>query len=107
MAVRQSRLTRFRPNNCAFEDAFFGSNPLEFNCGAVKIGHGWHFTRCGEAEQSETARQVRAVSRLNPYSIRTEQAYTDWTRRFIVFHTKRNNGVWRDQKVTAAKSRNF
>ena len=49
-------------------------------------------------EQSETARQVRAVSRLKHYSIRTEQAYTDWTRRFIVFHTKRNNGVWRDPR---------
>ena len=33
-------LTRIRPNNCAFKDAFFGSNPLEFNSGAVKIGHG-------------------------------------------------------------------
>jgi hypothetical protein len=42
--------------------------------------------------------QVRAVSRLKHYSIRTEQAYTDWTRRFIVFHTKRNNGVWRDPR---------
>ena len=49
-------LTRIRPNNCAFKDAFFGSNPLEFNCGAVNIGHGWHFTGCGEAEQSEAAR---------------------------------------------------
>ncbi len=29
---------RIRPNDCAFEDAFFGSNPLEFNSGAVKIG---------------------------------------------------------------------
>jgi len=37
--------------------------------------------------------QVRAVSRLKHYSIRTEQAYTDWIRRFIVFHSKRNNGV--------------
>jgi hypothetical protein len=42
--------------------------------------------------------QVPAVSRLKHYSIRTEQAYTDWIRRFIVFHTKRNNGVWRDPR---------
>src|SRR6476646_5135040 len=55
-SVRPHHLTRVRPNNCAFKGAFFGSNPLEFNCGAVKIGHGWHFTRCGEAEQSESAR---------------------------------------------------
>ena len=39
--------------------------------------------------------QVRAGSRLKRYSIRTEQAYTDWIRRFMVFHSKRNNGVWR------------
>jgi hypothetical protein len=51
------RLTRIRPNNCAFKDAFFGSNPLEVNSGAVKIGaHARDFTRCGETEQSETAR---------------------------------------------------
>ena len=30
--------------------------------------------------------QVPAVSRLKHHSIRTEQAYTDWTRRFSVFH---------------------
>ncbi len=52
----------------------------------------WHFpVWCGEAEQSETARQVRAVSRLKHYSIHTEQAYTDWTRRFSVFHSERIN----------------
>ena len=34
--------------------------------------------------------QVRAVSRLKHYSIRTEQAYSDWTRRFIVFHSLNN-----------------
>ena len=31
--------------------------------------------------------QVRAVSRLQYHSIRTKQAYTDWIRRFIVFHS--------------------
>jgi hypothetical protein len=29
--------------------------------------------------------QVRAVSRLKHYSIRTERAYTDWIRRLFVF----------------------
>src|SRR4030095_7406663 len=58
----------------------------------------WHFTRCGEAEQSETARSGSGRQSPKHYSIRTEQAYTDWTRRFIVFHTKQNNGVWRDPR---------
>ncbi|QFY44017.1 integron integrase [Candidatus Methylospira mobilis] len=34
--------------------------------------------------------QVRNKIRLKHYSIRTEQAYTDWVRRFILFHGKRH-----------------
>jgi integron integrase len=34
--------------------------------------------------------QVRALIRTMHYSIRTEQAYVDWIRRFILFHHKRH-----------------
>lgn len=34
--------------------------------------------------------QVRATIRTLHYSIRTEQAYVDWVRRFIIFHNKRH-----------------
>lgn len=34
--------------------------------------------------------RVRAVIRTLHYSIRTEQAYVDWIRRFILFHKKRH-----------------
>ena len=34
--------------------------------------------------------QVRAAIRTRHYSIRTEQAYHDWIRRFILFHNKRH-----------------
>jgi len=34
--------------------------------------------------------QVRHVLRLKHYAIRTEQAYIDWIRRFILFHHKRH-----------------
>ena len=34
--------------------------------------------------------EVRAAIRVRHYSIRTEQAYLDWTRRFILFHGKRH-----------------
>jgi hypothetical protein len=34
--------------------------------------------------------QVRAKIRLRHYSIRTEQAYVDWIRRYILFHDKRH-----------------
>ncbi len=34
--------------------------------------------------------QVRDAIRLKHYSIRTEQAYVDWIRRFVLFHHKRH-----------------
>jgi len=34
--------------------------------------------------------QVRDVLRLKHYSIRTEQSYVDWIKRFILFHNKRH-----------------
>jgi integron integrase len=34
--------------------------------------------------------QVRDVLRLKHYSIRTEEAYVDWCRRYILFHNKRH-----------------
>jgi integrase len=34
--------------------------------------------------------QVREVARLKHYSLRTEASYTDWIRRFILFHGKRH-----------------
>jgi integron integrase len=34
--------------------------------------------------------RVRAVARLRHLSLRTEQAYSDWVRRYILFHRKRH-----------------
>ena len=34
--------------------------------------------------------QVRAMIRMRHYSIRTESAYVDWIKRFILFHGKRH-----------------
>jgi len=34
--------------------------------------------------------QIREVIRRKHYSIRTEHAYVDWARRFILFHHKRH-----------------
>src|SRR5213596_3046458 len=34
--------------------------------------------------------QVRDVIRRKHYSIRTEQAYIDWIKRFIIYHGKRH-----------------
>ena len=34
--------------------------------------------------------QVRDIIRLKHYSIRTEEAYVNWIRRYILFHNKRH-----------------
>ena len=34
--------------------------------------------------------QVRDKLRVKHYSIRTEQSYTDWIKRYILFHGKRH-----------------
>lgn len=34
--------------------------------------------------------RVRAIARVRHLSLRTEQAYSDWIRRFILFHKKRH-----------------
>ena len=47
-------------------------------------------THCASAPRSpRLLDRVRDAIRVRHYSIRTEQAYTDWIRRFILFHGKR------------------
>jgi integron integrase len=43
--------------------------------------------------------QVRDVIRRKHYSIRTEQAYIDWIRRFIIYHGKRHPGEMAEEEV--------
>ena len=43
-----------------------------------------------QSTQPKLLDQVRALIRTLHYSIRTEQAYADWIRRFILFHKKRH-----------------
>ena len=40
---------------------------------------------------SRLLNKVRDKIRLKHYSIRTEQAYTDWIKRFVLFHKKRHH----------------
>src|SRR5947207_800480 len=46
--------------------------------------------------------QVRAAIRVRHYALRTEQAYTDWIRRFILFQGKRH-----PEEMGAAEVREF
>ncbi|HJT80636.1 MAG TPA: integron integrase, partial [Chthoniobacterales bacterium] len=45
--------------------------------------------------------RVRQHLRLRHYSIRTEQAYTDWIRRFILFHGKRHPQEMGEAEISA------
>lgn len=42
------------------------------------------------SDQPKLLDQIRATIRTLHYSIRTEEAYVDWARRFILFHKKRH-----------------
>jgi site-specific recombinase XerD len=44
--------------------------------------------------------QVRDVIRRKQYSIRTEQAYVDWIKRFILYHDKRHPREMAEGEVT-------
>jgi Phage integrase, N-terminal SAM-like domain len=45
---------------------------------------------CGPVPQpGKLLDHVRKVLRVNHYSVRTEEAYVGWIRRFILFHGKR------------------
>src|SRR5437879_8182737 len=43
--------------------------------------------------------QVRTFMRTRRYSLRTEQAYLDWIRRFILFHGKRHPRDMGEQEI--------
>jgi len=45
--------------------------------------------------------RVRQHLRVKHYSIRTEQAYVDWIRRFILFHGKRHPDQMDETEITA------
>ena len=44
--------------------------------------------------------QVRTFMRARRYSLRTEQAYLDWIRRFILFHGKRHPAELGEREIT-------
>lgn len=44
--------------------------------------------------------EVRDLARVRHYSLRTEQAYVNWIRRFILFHNKRHPAEMGEREVT-------
>ena len=45
--------------------------------------------------------QVRDALRLRHYSLRTEESYLQWIKRFILFHNKRHPLDMGEQEITA------
>jgi len=55
--------------------------------------------RTSPAGKPKLLDQVRNVIRRKHYSIRTEQAYIDWIKRFIIYHGKRHPGEMAEEEV--------
>jgi len=49
--------------------------------------------------------QVREVIRMKHYSIRTEQAYVEWIKRYIFFHNKRHPAEMAEPEIRRKRSR--
>ena len=52
------------------------------------------------ASKPKLLEQVRNAIRVKHYSLRTEQAYVDWIKRFILFHQKRHPAEMAEAEVT-------
>src|SRR5438132_1431592 len=55
----------------------------------------------GRGDKPKLLDEVRAVIRFKHYSIRTEEAYLDWIKRFVLFHGKRHPRSMGAAEVTA------
>jgi integron integrase len=55
----------------------------------------------GRTEKPKLLDMVRLAIRTRHYSRRTEEAYVDWIRRFIIFHGKRHPAEMGEREITA------
>jgi plasmid stabilization system protein ParE len=73
---------------------------LEFESWEGKIAaKADRLVRVPGASKPKLLDQVRDVIRRKHYSIRTEQAYLDWIKRFIIYHGKRHPGEMAEEEV--------
>ena len=52
-------------------------------------------------QKSPLLNQLQEAIRRKHYSIRTEEAYTQWIKRFILFHNKKHPAQMNEQEITA------
>jgi integron integrase len=73
---------------------------LEFNSGKTKIIAMPPIVASSRfPNKPKLLDQVRDVIRRKHYSIRTEQAYIDWIKRFIIYHNKRHPAEMAEEEV--------
>ena len=53
-----------------------------------------------EGQKPKLLDQVRQILRMRHYSLRTEEAYCQWIRRFILFHNKRHPAKMGGDEIT-------
>lgn len=68
-----------------------GLNRLEFEscCDRIAVDMAKTLAATATLNKPKLLDRVRDVIRRKHYSIRTEQAYIDWIKRFIIYHGKR------------------
>ena len=85
-----SYLTRSRPSYSAIKYGRIRPTPLALV--AVARKNGFHerdfIANADEKNKPKLLDQVRDVIRRKHFSIRTEQTYVDWIKRYILFHGK-------------------
>lgn len=94
------RTLGFRPLDVVAGRLYHTDASVDFNlaCAAGRVKIFFQIFRTGLAVMSELSPtsppklldQVRNLMRVRHYSIRTEEAYVQWIRRFILFHGKRH-----------------
>jgi len=57
--------------------------------------------RAAASTKPKLLEEVRGVLRFKHYSIRTEESYVEWIRRFILFHGKKHPGDMGEREITA------
>jgi len=70
-------------------------------CGRIHAFQGMVMASASDDRKPRRLEQVRELLRIRHYSIRTEQAYLQWIRRFILYHGRRHPKDMGADEVTA------
>jgi hypothetical protein len=94
-------LTRSRLRKPAFKDGFSPSITIALGKESSHTGErAPELIRPAPSAKPKLLDQVRDAIRRKHFSIRTEQAYCDWIRRFILFHQKRHPAEMGEEEIT-------